>query len=271
MSSKGTHVSNRASSYLEAKESGLQETIAGFAWLIRLAQRDVSKKSALLAIPHLKMVPEELGPILGKRNATLLADGKTVDIDIILTLTLMTERKAPTSWPGPLLALHPSRKLLDLIDGIASVTDLLVVTGRLWSIQEWIDTWRVAPLGVSPLPPPRMTISPVLEVALKSLTLKVNLAAGLKHPSDRAATVSLFQTLHKGGFPFDPKEVRAWLVSQAGWMPSSADEAQQIAQRVLEGRQVRIERYSWGERILEIWEAQARKDSTKSHEQPDCK
>ena len=249
----------RTTSYLEVKENGLQEIITGFAWLIKLAQGDSSKKSALIATPLLKTLEDDVAPILGKQTVALLAEGNEVNIDVILKLTLMTERKTRDSWPGPILAVYPTRKLLELIDGLSGVTDLLVISRRIWSIKDWVDTWRVSPLGVSPLPPVSSTICPVLEAALKTLTLKLSGSAGLAQPSDRAATVSLFEILHKDGFTFDPKQVRAWLISKGGWKPALADQIQEIAEGVLAGKRFDIEKYVWSERILEVWKAEAMK------------
>ena len=261
-------MSKRSSTYLEVKENGLQEIITGFAWLIKLAQGDSSKKSALIAVPLLKALEDDVAPVLGREAIASLAAGNEVNIDVILKLSLMTERKPRESWSGPVLAIYPTRKLLELIDAMSGVTDMLVVARRIWSIQDWVDTWRVAPLSVSPLPPPSSGVSPVLEAALRTLTLKVNRANGLAHPTDRAATVSLFETLRRDGFSFDPKSVRSWLISKGHWEPAVADQIREIAEGVLAGKDFQTDKYVWSERILEVWRGEARRAASGPTKEP---
>jgi len=252
----------RTSSYLEVNGNGLQDIVSGFAWLIKLAQTDLSKRSALLAIPLLKMLEVDIAPILGRQAVAGLASGNEYRIETLLTLTVMTERKPRReTWPGPILAVYPTRKLLDIIDGMSEVTDLLVVTRKVWAIQYWINTWRVAPLGASPLPPARQGVSRVLAAALKTLTLRCKTSTEPAGPFDRAAVVSLFETLRRRGFAFDPVEVRAWLVAEGGWKPVEADEVREIAAGVLAGKRFRIDRYEWSDHILEAWQAEARREA----------
>ena len=254
-------MNSRSSSYIQVKENGLQEIITGFAWLIKLAQGDSLKRSALLALPDLKTLEENVTLVLGNGAISGLEAGLEVNVDAILKLTLMTERNPRASWAGPALVIYPSRKLLEMIDRMSGITDILVVSSKIWSIQDWIETWRIAPLGFSPLPPARSAMSPILVAALKTLTPKGNEPAGIAHDASRAAAVSLFESLHHGGFVVNPKQIRKWLVAKGGWQGANADEIQEIAERVVAGKHLKAQRNTWSEGIFQIWRAEERRIS----------
>ena len=250
----------RTAIYLPTNVAGRSEIEAGFNWLLQLVKSDPKKKSALLAVPVLDNLNHDIATLLGEKQVKALAEGKPITINSSLELSLLTERKQIYSWPGPVLAIFPSKKLLDAIDELPDVTDILVIPWVMEKVQYWIDTWNAMPLGGQNPPPIRFNLNPVVQAALDSLTHRVNLSTGVSHPSDKAATVRMFEILRQNGFQYDPKEVRVWLISHGGWKSTDADEVQTIADRVLQGRQFRVERGGWNEKILDIWKEDAKKN-----------
>ena len=85
------------------------------------------------------------------------------------------------------------------------------------------------------------------------------MSTGILHPLDRATAVDLFRILRDNGIPYDPKEIRAWLVSQGGWQPSDADDVKRVAEAILARKALRGQHRAWIDNILEILEQRAKK------------
>lgn len=234
--------------------------VKGFSWLIELGNNNVNKRSALLAVPVKSNLQGDIISVIGDTAEKRLRKGEMVTVKSTVQLSLLTERQTIYSWNGPILAIYPTKKLLDKIDGLKEVTDVLVIPWTLEEVQYWIDTWSAIELGTTPKATTSKIISnPIVEAALKSLTHRVNLSTGIIHPSDRSATIGLFRHLHNAGISYDPTEVRAWLLSQGGWNPKGADDVMKIAVDILTGKRLHGGHDSWGDNILEIWEDNAKK------------
>ena len=237
-----------------------QAIIKGFAWLIQLAKGDASKRSALLAVPTHSNLRGDISSVIGEKAATNLNKGQTIMLDNLVKVSLLTERTVLYSWNGPILAIYPGRKFLDKIDSLPGVTDVLVIPWTIQGVQDWIDTWAATELGATSQVATRNPFSnPIVEVALEALTKRVNVSTGILHPLDRAAAIDLFRILHDAGIPYDPKEIRAWLVSQGRWQPSDADDVKKVAEAILAGKTLRGQRRAWSDDILEIFERRAKK------------
>jgi hypothetical protein len=170
------------------------------------------------------------------------------------TIELMTERIKPYSWSGPVLAVHPSPQLLDLVDSLRSPSEILIVPWRRDEGEPWAQMWSARELGSSVEPYPKRFSNPTVRAALESLTHRVNLSTGLAHPSDRAAAVTMFRLLHDAGEQFDPDEIRAWLISELDWQPQDANEVTDVANGVLAGKRFRLRSSGeWVPDIVNLW------------------
>lgn len=98
--------------------------------------------------------------------------------------------------------------------------------------------------------------NPVVEAALRTLTVLVNLSTGLGHPSDKAAGVRTFQILLSGGEMYSRAEVGAWAAAN-GWGLDGAAELEAVARGVAEGRSFRVERFGFRDDILDQWRTEA--------------
>lgn len=235
-----------------------QAIIKGFAWLLELAKSDTSKSSALLAVPAQFTLRGDISSVIGDKAVSSLTKGHAFTLNSFVKVSLLTERIALYSWNGPILAIYPTKKLLDKIDSLTGVTDVLVIPWTLQEVQYWIDTWAATELGSAP--EARKPFSdPLVEAALDALTNRVNLSTGILHPLDRAAAIDLFRILRDNGIPYDPNEIRAWLVSQGGWKPSDADDVKRVAEAILARKALRGQRPAWSDNILEILRGRANK------------
>ena len=251
----------RSSIYIHSQAGEYQHAIMkGVTWLMQLATGDANKRSAVLAVPTVSNLRGDISSVIGDKAVATFGKGQTVLLDNLVEVSLMTERKTLYSCNGPILAIYPTKKLLDQIDSLPGVKDVLVIPWQIQEVQYWIDTWAATELGAAPQVTIRKPVSnPIVEAALEALTERVNLSTGILHPPDRAAAVDLFRILHDNDIPYDPGEIRAWLVSQGGWRPSDADDAKKVAEATLAGKALKGQRRAWSDDILEILEQRANK------------
>ncbi len=243
----------RSSIYIRYQQGAYRQAIMeGFAWLTEMAKKDTSKSYALLAVVTQSNLRGYVSSVIGEKTVTSLAKGDDVTINGIVRLSLLTERKVMYSWNGPVLAIYPTKKLLDKIDSLSGATDVLVIPWTLQEVEYWIDTWTAIELGSAPQVEARIPFSnPLVEAALEALTNRVNLSTGILHPSDRAATIDLFRILRDSGISYDPDEIRAWLV-RYGWKPRDADDVKKVSEAILARKALRGQRHAWSDNILDI-------------------
>ncbi|MCE9853269.1 DUF1889 family protein [Shewanella chilikensis] len=82
-------------------------------------------------------------------------------------------------------------------------------------------------------------MTPLVEEALKSLTIMVNLSTGIIHPSDESAAKEYFKALYKEGEPLIGSEITNW-ASANGWQPKHAKELGALAEKIGSGGRVVI-------------------------------
>lgn len=249
----------RSSLYINEKlnEDAIKK---GLSWLIELNNQDANKSSALLAVPQISNLKGEISAVLGDPTVKILTKSEKITFNSTVQISLLTERKDIYSWDGPILAIHPTKELLDKIDGLNGVTDVLVIPWTFDEVQYWIDAWSATELGAAPKKiPSKIVLNPLVEVALESLTIRVNLSTGITHPSDRSATIGLFRILNNAGISYNPDKIRAWLVSQQRWTPKGADDVKKVAADILSGKRLKGGTDSWTDNILETWKEYAEK------------
>jgi uncharacterized protein (TIGR02391 family) len=167
---------------------------------------------------------------------------------------VITERHASTRRPdGPVVGLWVDdwqlEKRLDGLDAPA----LCVVPWNRADIDQWKANWNPTDLRTGEAAGQAATVgNPVVEAALRSLTVAVNLSTGLSQPSDRAAAVQAFRLLREAGERFEPSEVQAWAVRN-GWRPRHARELSEVVQAIVDRRSIRGGRPRWREDIVEHW------------------
>jgi hypothetical protein len=93
--------------------------------------------------------------------------------------------------------------------------------------------------------------NPILSDCIKALSNSLTLANGLTHPVDDSKAKCLFKALRKKGVALSEDEVLL-LAIENNWPEKHAKKLADIAQRINDGRRVKIDREtSWGETTLE--------------------
>ncbi len=255
---------NRVAVYINSQGPNPQVIEEGLRWLDSICA-STQKCDGLLAFLGKSQSERVMSQVIGEHLAKALAKNQKVKLpNSPVELSLMTERERLYTWDSPVLVVYPSKKLLDKVDSLFGVTHVLVIPWTLEEIQYWIDTWGAYELGTQPTKSKRRLVSnPVVEEALRSLTVGVNVSTGIGHPLDKASTIDLFRRLKAASEHFDPEEVRAWLVAEGNWKPKYADDVAEVARGVIEGKRFRGTRSRWRKDIVKVWRKEAKKKKTK--------
>lgn len=252
-----TKLRKRKSQYIHSEGPKTDSVKQGLGWLLNLGQNE-SKKSALLAVPVLDNLSGIIAEVLGDSAVKALKNGNSLNLNSIVSVSLLTERKDVPKHQGTVLAVYPNKKLLDKIDNMREVTDVLVIPWSLQEVQYWIETWQATEFGASEHQSETAFSDPVVEEALKSLTSRVNLSTGIAHPRDKATAVDLFRKLKAAKITYDPSEIRGWLVRHS-WRSDDADAVKDIAEKIQQGRSVRAVQGGWADDIVSVWRERASK------------
>ncbi len=98
-------------------------------------------------------------------------------------------------------------------------------------------------------------MSPILKQALKSLSVRVNVSAGLAHPLDSDTAKELFIILRDHGEVLLKVDIEGWAIEN-GWKERHADNLGSLAQQIGEGKRVQIKNKGrWKDSIIEDLEA----------------
>lgn len=250
--------------YISSNGPEAEPVKKGFFWLLETAVRAGSDGAYLvtLSLGNLEgAISEALGEDLVKllerdKSVTVVLEGASVNLD------LLTERiDSGSIHKGPALVIYPNAKMLERVDDHDEITDVLVVPWIMEDIQEWIETWNAQELGMEHKQVDEPAFSdPVVEAALKSLTIRVNLSTGLGHPSDRDTAIWLFRNLKRENIRYNPIEIKGWLVRH-GWSARHANKVKEVAEKIQNGKRLRTyhEDDMWIENIVEIWREEALK------------
>ncbi len=224
----------------------------GLAWLISCALK-TSAKIGLLAVPA-KTTFDNLEKFLGKQFVSAIKKNNSISLHGV-TIELLTEKIPKYTYSGPILALYPTQNLLNILDALEGEKDILVLPWLFAKIQDWVQTWSANEYGQTAIVA-TISLPPLVEKAMQGLCCMINKSTGITHPSDRSATIHLFVMLHKARVELDLVAIRRWLVAVAKLKPSDADEIQEIAKKVLEGKRLRYETGQWKANIIDIWQSE---------------
>jgi len=115
----------RSSFYTQGHGPDVEALKRAFLWLGQHAATEAAWQRVLLAVSQKSNLDGVLEEFLGKGVIKRLKKGEEVSIPP-LRLTLLVERDRRTSWDGSVIAVYPSRSLLDKIDSLTGVNDRIV-------------------------------------------------------------------------------------------------------------------------------------------------
>ena len=136
------------------------------------------------------------------------------------------------------LALHPTARLLDTIDGYKNIQGVFVVLWNEEDVAYWKRTWNPEEEGDKIKMQARTALPEEVIAKLSLLTDMVNLSTGLGHPLDFNRALDLFIELHDQGIAYNPDDIKVWAM-QNGWTPDGANDLIELSGKILSGTKVR--------------------------------
>lgn len=228
----------------------------GIGWLASAARSAGTNRGAIF-VNTLGQV-ESLGRVIGDQAAKEFAKNKKLTASGV-TIDLLTERGLPMSYTsGPVLGVWVDSKDMDKVEKL-NPSAICAIPWSREDLAGWKADRNPTDLRTGQAGGSDQTISnPVVEAAMQSLTIRVNLSSGLGHPSDKAATVQMFRALKKAG-DYNPEEIRAYAVRH-GWRPDHARQLAEKGRAILDGKAIQGGKVAaWSPDAVKIWREDAAK------------
>ena len=219
----------------------------GLAWF---AQAAAAAGGGTLHVPGLRNL-ESLSHIIS--NIDKIIKDKVFTLNGV-RVNVATPRTGTVT--GAVLALWTDDKILQEIEDRAMPSAICAIPWLRKHIVDWVAAFSPKELRTGSRGEEAKIANPVVEEALKGLTSSVNLSTGLGHPSDHDAAVWTFRALKDAGETFVPDEVRAWAAAH-NWRLKDAAELAEIAQKVIDGKQIRTRSRPWKADIVDHWRERA--------------
>lgn len=244
-------MTNQIRRYLvPTNESGINPVEAAFDLLEELSRE--LNKDAFLLVPTKKYIEDTtLEEFLGRNEMKTLLQGKSIELQSGKNLILESQRTFQYRGASEIIiGIYVTKRMLNQIDSVRNAVAVIVVPWNMDEVVEWRETWNPEIVGDAPTVRELLIENPVIEEALKALTISVNLSSGLSHPLDKASAVNLFHLLRDNRELYDSDSIRAWALRN-GWTPSGADQLRDVAQDILDGKRIRGGRHPrWRIEIL---------------------
>lgn len=198
----------------------------------------ISAKNILLAVPQKDNLDGAIKDVFGDKFVKSLLKGENVVVGD-KKFSLMTCRTGPQfSHEGAVLAIHATKGLLDKIDNLHGTTDILLVPWIEDDLAEWVPRWQAIDIETDQKAG-GIELPKDVKENIDNLNAVVNVSTGLSHPSDRDYAIKLFKRMKSDGIPFNPDEIKNYLIAEKKWHSDNANQVFQIADGILKGKRFR--------------------------------
>lgn len=212
-----------------ASEAATDEALAAGVQKLFSEMASLSLTRAWLVCDSKNNVSGMIASVIGEQPAKALGKGQPVRVGQSGSITLHTTLTLPLSASGvAILACHPSKKLLDRLDGLRDAAVLIVVPWSESDVAQWVQAHGPIDVLERTSSPAATVSNPVVARALESIRHVINFSTGIADPRDKDSVIDAFRILKDGGEVVTPAEVRAWFV-QKGMKPEHANQIEAIA------------------------------------------
>lgn len=203
-------------------------------YAMALAQRGTPITGKIVLLTHTKqqLRSTSLARHLGEQASKALDAKRPVGIGDGLTLhheTLQTLRYDARN--AIIVAFYADDKMLDFVDGLTGVAGVIAVPSLKDGAKNWSARWTPLVHGVPAQTPVKLLSDPVIECALKTVTLISNLAHDVMHPRDKEHAEEVFRILRAKGHSAPEADIKSWAIRE-GWKPGAAAELAKLAARI---------------------------------------
>lgn len=240
-------------SYLIDSEGPDEEAIIkAYSLSLYLVKELNYSKNIILYVPALDNLTGIIQDIFGVEFIKSLKEKKVIPLKSGAKLILRTQRTFGERFSKDIiLAIHPTKKMIDTLNDLKNAYAIILVPWLKEEVQEWISVWSPKIIDGKNQKPDALVINPGVEMALKSLTERINLLSGLSHPSDKYSAIQLIEALYQNQINFNPKNLKIWALKN-NWTSDGAIKLFEIAQNILSGKKLKSGKFKvWSNKFLQ--------------------
>ncbi|MBL4799517.1 MAG: hypothetical protein JKY50_19110 [Oleispira sp.] len=187
---------------------------------------------------------------IGSSRAKVLSKGDPLVLPSGAQLQLMTLKTLGYSLRDTIIiAFYADEKMLQLVDDHKELAGVVVVPDQPGDANQWVARWGATIHGQAPKPANKLIADPIVENALLTITMLINLSTGLGNPRDKSSANEILRILKTKGHALSPEIVRSWAI-QNGWRSDGADDLAKLARKIwaLKNKPSLSKIYNWKER-----------------------
>lgn len=204
-------------------------------------------------------VSTTIGAYLGEAVVKALGKGQQVTI-AGKPAKLMTKQTLTYLSSGTLVICpYASKDIMDKVDSAGQVAGIIALPWSDDAVDQWIKSWSPLVDGKPNAQASKLIDDVVVEQAMKSLSLHVNLSHPLFNARDKEQAIRTLRILRRKKHALDAPAIRAWSVAH-GWKPSAADELALLVSKTVALRTTpKVDRLEAAEATYTYWVEQSAK------------
>lgn len=122
-------------------------------------------------------------------------------------------------------------KILDFVDGLASVAGVVAVPDIAGEADAWVARWGAIVHGQAHQPPAVLIDDAVFVRALETLSSVINMTTGLGHPRDKDMANEILRILRAKGHADQSANIKSWAIRR-GWRPDAAADLETLSRKI---------------------------------------
>lgn len=207
------------------------ELALAYVGAVLKARPDSNPDIVLLTHTKHQLLHTSLAGMLGAAAAKALGSGKSVGTPVgrFRHATLRTIGRSVRD--GIIIPFYADEKMLDEVDSMLGILAIVAVPHQEGDAASWAVRWNATVHGQDKKAPSRLITDPVIERAMKTVTLLSNISYGALQTRDAKHADEVFRILRHKGHDLVPEQIKSWAIREQ-WHPGAATEVAKIAAKV---------------------------------------
>jgi len=233
----------------------------GLEILFEEIENDPNLNDIKLLVPtRNNMKHTSIETVLGEKRCKTLLDGKNLSLTQGKTITLDTTKTISHFIPlDAILVVYADQNMMDIVDSIPNLKLVISVSRSPTALNNWKSTWNPIIPGEESKNEESLLKNKIVEVALTSVTIRINLSNSVLNPRDESCVKDTLYILRANNQFEDPVNLRNWAIRN-NWQPKAADELMKYAERIFTmSSKPRKYGQEWRDDIYDYWKAESEK------------
>lgn len=211
-------------------EAGFK-TCLGYAKAIIEAPQSNIARVLLLVHTKQQLTNTDLPGYLGKAAAKTLADNGAIRFAGV-EMRAATLKTLSSMQNGTLiLAFWADAKMMDQVDALRHSGSVVAYPWPEDALDSWIATWNPHVHGKSKAPAEPLITDPIVEAALRGITVVMNLSNTGLHSYYKDSADRMLRILRAKNHAIQPDKIRQWAVRNK-WQPGAAEDLGKLATKI---------------------------------------